>query len=196
MALGDIREGKWRGNWRMEWVASTLHTTSEHGVSSITTTDAQTSAASSRLNWRPCRFKWTHPFHRKTKSGFCACAITFQLVCTYHTGCICPLASAVNTLCYILLHTGSPGKYQHLLVKACNLKFHILKIWCCSPRKQPWNNFIYLFIYLFIDYLSPVGRYVSVTTLLLMSWHATYQVSAMVQVRLYCYWSVGGWLDP
>ena len=32
----------------MEWVASTLHTTSEHGVSSITTTDAHTSAASSR----------------------------------------------------------------------------------------------------------------------------------------------------
>jgi len=37
----------------MEWVASTLHTTSEHGVSSITTADAHTSAASSRLNWRP-----------------------------------------------------------------------------------------------------------------------------------------------
>ena len=30
----------------MEWVASTLHTTSEHGVSSITTADAHTSAAS------------------------------------------------------------------------------------------------------------------------------------------------------
>ena len=27
----------------------------------------------------PCRFKWTRPFRRKTKSGFCACAITFQL---------------------------------------------------------------------------------------------------------------------
>jgi len=34
----------------MEWVASTLHTTSEAGVSSITTADARTSAASSRLN--------------------------------------------------------------------------------------------------------------------------------------------------
>jgi len=52
MAHGDAREGKWRGNCRMEWVASTLHTTSEHGVSSITTADAHTSAASSRLNWR------------------------------------------------------------------------------------------------------------------------------------------------
>ena len=53
MAHGDVREGKWRGKWRMEWVASTLHATSEHGVSSITTADAHTSAASSRLNWRP-----------------------------------------------------------------------------------------------------------------------------------------------
>ena len=66
------------GNWRMEWVATTLHTTSEHGVSSITTADALTSAASSQLNWRPRRFKWTRPFRRKTKSVFCACAVTFQ----------------------------------------------------------------------------------------------------------------------
>ena len=29
------------GNWRMEWVASTLHTTSEHGVSGITTADVK-----------------------------------------------------------------------------------------------------------------------------------------------------------
>ena len=82
MAHGDAREGKWRGNWRMEWVASTLHTTSEHGVSSIINADAHSSAASSRLNWRPRRFKWTRPFRRKTKSGFCACVITFQLAST------------------------------------------------------------------------------------------------------------------
>ena len=30
----------------------------------------------------PRRFKWTHPFRRKTKCGFCACAITFQLAST------------------------------------------------------------------------------------------------------------------
>jgi len=82
MAHGDAREGNWRGNWRIVCVASTLHTTSEHGVSSITTADAHTSAASSRLKWRPRRFKWTRPFRRKTKSGFCACAITFQLAPT------------------------------------------------------------------------------------------------------------------
>ena len=78
MVYGDAREGKWRGNWRMEWVASTLHTTSEHGVSSITTADVHNSAASSRLKWSPRRFKWTRPFRRKMKSGFCACAIIFQ----------------------------------------------------------------------------------------------------------------------
>ena len=82
-AHGDAQEGKWRRNWRMEWVASTLHTTSEHGVSSITTADAHTSVASSRLNWRPRQFKWTRPFRRKTKFGFCACAITFQTQSTY-----------------------------------------------------------------------------------------------------------------
>ena len=78
MAQGDAREEKSKGNWRMEWVASTLHTTSEHGVSNITTTDAHTSAASSRLNWRPRRFNWTRPFRRKTKHGFCECTMTFQ----------------------------------------------------------------------------------------------------------------------
>ena len=86
MARCDAREGKWRGNCRMECVASTLHTTSEHGVSSITTADAHTSAASSRLNWRPRRFKWTRPFRRKTISGFCACAITFQTQSTHNNG--------------------------------------------------------------------------------------------------------------
>ena len=85
MAHGDAREGKWKGNWRMEWVASTLHTTSQHGVSSITTADARTSDASSRLNWRPHRFKWTRPFRQKKKSGFCACAITFQMQSTCHS---------------------------------------------------------------------------------------------------------------
>ena len=82
MAHGDAREGKLRGDMRVKWVASTLHTTSEHGVSSITTADAHTSAASSRPNWLPRRFKWTRTFRRKTKSGFCACAITFQTCST------------------------------------------------------------------------------------------------------------------
>jgi len=72
---------KWRGKWRMEWVASTRYTTSEHSVSSITaitTADAHASAASSRINWHPRRFKCIRLFRRKTKSGFCECAITLQ----------------------------------------------------------------------------------------------------------------------
>jgi len=71
MTNGDARKGKWRGNCRMQWVASTLHTTSEHGVSNITTADTHTSAASSRLNWRPSgRFKWTRPFCVKDEMWF------------------------------------------------------------------------------------------------------------------------------
>ena len=43
-------------------------------------------AASSRLKWRPRLFKWTRPFRRKTKSGFCTCAITFQTQSTHCVG--------------------------------------------------------------------------------------------------------------
>jgi hypothetical protein len=107
MAHGDTWEGKGRGKWQMEWVASTLHTTSEHGVSSITTADAHTSAASSQLNWRPRLFKWTHLFHRKTKSGFCACAITFQMQST-----ICYFSSMLCLPCIIF--------YPLLCVLSCN----------------------------------------------------------------------------
>ena len=67
----------------MQWVASTLHTTSEHGVSSITTADAHTSAASSQTELTPpADLNGLVRFARKTKSGFCACAITFQLAPT------------------------------------------------------------------------------------------------------------------
>jgi len=34
-------------------------------------------------NWRHRQFKWTRPFRRKTKPGFCACAITFQTQSTH-----------------------------------------------------------------------------------------------------------------
>jgi hypothetical protein len=57
MTHGDAQEGKWREIWQMEWVSSTLPTTSEHGVSSISTADAHTLAASSQLNWGPRQFK-------------------------------------------------------------------------------------------------------------------------------------------
>ena len=78
MAHGDSWKGKWRGNCRMEWVASTLKLPCNMVHPALLKADENTSAASSRLNWRPRRFKWTRPFRRKTKSGFCACAIIFQ----------------------------------------------------------------------------------------------------------------------
>ena len=128
-AHGDAREGKQRGNWRMQWVASTLHTTSEHGVPSITTADAHTSAASSRLNWRPRRFKWTRPFRRKTKSGFFACAITFQMQSTIFQPLLFPAGlittqnvhkwQSSNTLIHEPLNHSHNGRFiapLHLMV--------------------------------------------------------------------------------
>ena len=75
MVHGDEREGKWRGNCRMECRASTLHTTSERVISSITTADGHTSPARSWLNWppptpHPGRFKRTRPFRPKDEIWF------------------------------------------------------------------------------------------------------------------------------
>jgi hypothetical protein len=58
------------------------YTTSQCSVSNITTADAHTSAASSRLNWLPRWFKWTRPFRQKTKCGFCAYAIRLHMSST------------------------------------------------------------------------------------------------------------------
>jgi hypothetical protein len=63
MANGDSREGKRRRKWRMEWVASTFLTTSEHGVSSITTARAEPDGTRAETTFRltPKRtspFKW------------------------------------------------------------------------------------------------------------------------------------------
>jgi len=153
MAHGDARDRKWRGNWRMELVASTLHTTSKLGVSSITTADAHTSAASSRLNWRPCRFKWTCPFRRKRKSGFCACAITFQ---THSTDWIrgwmesrdCPKAvlrfycgrpSSSHSL-YRLSYSGSLKVHKEI----CNYAIKVREVPqdCCNAVRRILKNSI------------------------------------------------------
>ena len=83
MAHGNARVEKWRGKRRMEGVASTVVHCIGHSLSSITTADLHTSAASSRLNWHPRRYKWTRPFSWKTKSSFCACAIRFRFCSTY-----------------------------------------------------------------------------------------------------------------
>jgi len=68
----------------MQWVASTLHTTTEHVVSSITTADAAHLCCqqSTELTPPPADLNGLVRFARKTKSGFCACAVTFQLAPT------------------------------------------------------------------------------------------------------------------
>jgi hypothetical protein len=60
MAHGDAREEKWRGKKRKEWVTSKRHMTAEHKPARAVQNqqgDVHSSPASSRLNWRPCRFK-------------------------------------------------------------------------------------------------------------------------------------------
>jgi len=116
MAHGDTRVGKWRGNWRMQWVASTLHTTSEHVLSSITTADAHTSAASSRLNWRPCRFKWTRPFRPKDE-------IWFLRVCHH-------ISTGPYSLNFILL-CSNPLRAWKTLRSFLSLLLNVRTCWDC-----------------------------------------------------------------
>ena len=56
----------------MQWVASTLHTTSEHGVSNITTADAAHLGCQQSTELTPPtgRFKWTGPFRAKDEIWF------------------------------------------------------------------------------------------------------------------------------
>ena len=133
MPHGDTREGKWRGNWRIDWVASTRHTTSkQRGISSITTittADAHTSAASSRLNWRPRPFKWTRPFRRKRNSGFCACAITFQMQSNMYTGVYDSRVTIVQSKKLSFYQVDAPDpKYQNLPLQSY-LKSHSKNLW-------------------------------------------------------------------
>jgi hypothetical protein len=77
MAHGDAWEGT-EGATGDEWVSGVPRKTAEHSLArtvQMLTADQHTSAASNRLKCRPRRVTWTRPFHRKAKSGFCACAI-------------------------------------------------------------------------------------------------------------------------
>jgi hypothetical protein len=163
------RTGKWGGNWQMEWVASTLHTTSEHGVSSITTADAHTSAVSSRLNWRSRRFKWIRPFRRKTKSGFCLCAITFQTQSTS----VCQHVSARLLTARIFVKFNIENVYENPLRK--------IQIWLKSDNNN--GLFVHFNTSIFltadnsakgIDYCIPMA-----TLNILILLKATYRSSIM-----------------
>jgi len=73
----------------------------------------------------PRRFKWTRPFRRKTKSGFCACAITFQTQDTslgsymktnsFRVSYECKGTSMICTAC--MHHTVSPSTKTKFWVK-------------------------------------------------------------------------------
>jgi len=78
---------------RMEWVASSLALYVGTRSIQLQSADPHSSTASSRLNWHPSRFKWTRPFRWKTKSGFCACAITFRTCFTWTRVDVCPPCS-------------------------------------------------------------------------------------------------------
>jgi len=57
----------------MEWVTSERHMTAENRLARAVQTlqaDAHTSAASSRLNWLPCRFKRFVPFAERRNLVF------------------------------------------------------------------------------------------------------------------------------
>ena len=78
MAHGDAREGKWSGNWRMECVASTLTPPPNVVYPALLKLKRTLRLPAVDLTDAPHRIKWTRPFRGKTKSGFCACAITFR----------------------------------------------------------------------------------------------------------------------
>jgi len=106
MAHGDTQEGKWRGNWRMEWVAGTLHTTSEHGVPSINTADARTSAAGGQLNWCP---RWLVHFAERRN--------LFSAFVPSHFKCSLPTLAWVLTcnVLWMLLYGGHITKQRGIL---------------------------------------------------------------------------------
>ena len=105
------------------------HAASERGVSNITQADAHTSAAISRLNWSPHRFKWTRPFRGKTKSGFCPCAITFRTSYTL----ICSSEHCLHL----------QGKYSETYL---NLTWHVFH-YILSSFSRIHLTFVFVYIY-------------------------------------------------
>ena len=130
---------RWRTGGEVKGkLANGVHTTSEHAVSIIATADAHTSAASSRLNWRSRWFKWTRPFGRKTKSGFCACTIIFQLTSTnsarlhWHTW-ICRVAGSNGYFLSLIFFFYSFKILKFVFINLSNkMQWKILKLSMCS----------------------------------------------------------------
>jgi hypothetical protein len=143
------REEKWRGNKRMEWVTSKRHDCRAQGLHEQYKTlqaDVHSSPASSRLNWRPRRFKWTRPFHWKTKSGFCACAITFQTQSTASS------VMRLGTGCWRVVNFVAPPLHirqwvkcpRYALVEDCVAIRDVMDVLIIKPTRCP--NFSNLFL--------------------------------------------------
>ena len=128
VAHGDAREGKWRWNWRMEWVASTL-TPSPNVVYPALLKLMRTSRLPA-VDWTdvPRRFKWTRPFRGKTKSGFCACAITFHMSYT----CRDWSRLSINLVC---LWGSKIGFWTSGIVSRSSDQSHDLRWMCCSNKE-------------------------------------------------------------
>ena len=128
LAHGDALEGKWRGNWRMEWVNNNLHTTSECGVSGIRLLlkcDGTRAETRFRLST-----KQTSPFksaeasvqstagrgtvHISLQGLYCSCKPTF---CSHVTLTGYPLHSLVSPSlslpCVTVCHHIPTGLYYH-----------------------------------------------------------------------------------
>ena len=78
MAHRDARQGKWRGNWRMEWVASTLTPPSNVVYPALLKLMRTPRLPAVDRTDAPTDLNWFVRFGGKKKSGFCACAIMFR----------------------------------------------------------------------------------------------------------------------
>ena len=104
VAHGDAREGKWTGNWRMEWVASTL--TPPPNVVYPALLKLMRTHRLPAADWTdpPTDLNGLVRFGGKTKSGFCACAITFR---TSYNSSTNPLSQSCTAIIMVIETTQS-----------------------------------------------------------------------------------------
>jgi len=130
---GDAREENWRGKRRMEWVAkqSSVSLGRVHPVLLQSFfPDPHSKKASTRLNWHPCRYKWTRPLRWKTESGFCMCVPSHSVFTLQH------YKGAVGSLKSIACHQTEPyivsiSFDRHLLVRNHNRRAVLQKVKTC-----------------------------------------------------------------
>jgi hypothetical protein len=149
------REEKWRGNWRMEWVASTL-TVPRNVVYPALLTLMRTPRLPA-VDWAdaPADLNGLVRCDRKTKSGFCACAIRFRKHSTYNS---------VFCLCLQASKRGGGGLFLYLKpfyndtvsVLTTNLVRLLNTLSLCLSHT---HTHIYTYIHRLIDWLIYVYKY-------------------------------------